>query len=84
MPTIYSTLTTDVDIDVEEFLTECSEKEIQQVIKYLKRNDYIAHDESATNTSALDVIYNKSIALTHQEEELINKIANRLDPSFIC
>ena len=74
MPTIYSKLTTDVDIDVEEFLMKCSEKEIQQIIKYLKRNDYIASDESATNTSALDVIYNKSIALTHQEEELINKI----------
>ena len=78
---------TDVDIDVDDFLEECSEREIEEVIKWLNYNDYLSHssiNERSKNLmdlewdKAIDKLHSNRIQLTPSEEEFIKTIANRL------
>jgi hypothetical protein len=79
---------TDVDVfvDVEEFYEACSEKEIEELIKLLCRDNYLEHfheDEDKDNMldkeyhSALDKLYGNRVNLTLEEEETIRKIASK-------
>ena len=78
---------TDVDIDVDDFLEECSEYEIEEVIKWLNHNDYLSHsaiNERSKNLmdlewdKAIDKLHSNRIQLTPSEEEFIKTISNRL------
>jgi hypothetical protein len=77
-------------IDVDEFLSECSSKEIEELIEALIEDGHIhkssVHRESeSTNVSvgesffqdALDKLYNKWNVLSNEEEQLILNIAKR-------
>ena len=79
MPTFY---TEDLDIDVDEFLVECSSREIKEVIDWLKRNDYLAEEIANSNTRTaedeifadmvLQIIDKKFVMTTEDELALIN------------
>jgi hypothetical protein len=78
---------TDVEVDVDDFLEECSEREIEEVIKWLNYNDYLrASSINERSKNLMDIEWDKTIEklhsnriqLTPSEEEFIKTIANRL------
>jgi hypothetical protein len=78
---------TDVDVDVDDFLEECNEHEIEEVIKWLNYNDYLRTstiNERSKNLmdlewdKAIEKLHSNRIQLTPSEEEFIKTIANRL------
>lgn len=91
MPTFYQD--TDLDIEVEDFLDECSPSEIQEVIDYLEYNDLMpipnCRNKMSSNNiygiSASESIYESEInklhnnwnRLTKEEEELILSITKK-------
>lgn len=78
-----------VDVDVDEFLEDCSEKDIKDVIEWLKDNEYLEDingnipGSSPDNTmditykNALSKLYNKRINLSLEEEQFILNLANK-------
>ena len=88
MPTIYTYVDAevDVDIDVIEFVDSCSEKEMKELINYLTKEDYItglAKDES--NMTSGEIEFNNQISLlsdkyyqmTKEETDLIESLYNK-------
>jgi hypothetical protein len=75
----------DVDIDVDEFLDDCSEKDIKNVIEWLKDSDYLDNipDSSTDNImditykNALNKLYTKRVNLSLEEEEFLINLANK-------
>ena len=65
----------EVDIDVEDFLDECSETEIEEVIEWLKNNNYKINIEEDTNEDLIKLM--NVISLTVEDEILLNNIANK-------
>ena len=82
MPTFYAE---DLDIDVDEFLDACSDKEINQVIEWLREEEHISNYSIAETDSINDSIFNDAvikiqnhrISLSREEEEFILNIAKR-------
>lgn len=82
MPTFYAE---DLDIDVDEFLDACNDKEINQVIEWLREEEYISNYSIAEIDSINDSIFNDAvikiqnhrISLSREEEEFILNIAKR-------
>lgn len=79
-----------IDISIDDFLNASSENDIKQIIKKLVEDRWIKEsaieldvnsvrsvDEEKYEAS-LDKLHGKWNMLTTQEEDLINKIANRL------
>jgi hypothetical protein len=77
-----------IDISPSEFVDACSDGEINQLIEILIEDGYIDHkiiinnsnktpDEQLFGQSLAKLIENKH-RLTNAEEEVINKISNRL------
>lgn len=76
-----------VDIEVEDFLDECDEKDIQKVIEYLKDEGYLNEKYylSSPNKSFLDeeweniinILNESRYKLTIEEEEIIKKIVKK-------
>lgn len=77
----------DINIDVDEFLDECSDKEINKVIKWLSENDY----SIPTAASSLKLTFDEEmfiknlykiqinlIRVTPEQIEVINQIAKSL------
>jgi len=90
MPTI--NVYTDVDVDVDEFMNECSSYEIEEVIKWLDNanelDEYVSNDECIQLPDVHtinDEIYNKAIlrlmhnrlGLTIDEEEFLLKLSQK-------
>ena len=78
----------DVDVDVNEFLWDCSEEEIEDVIEWLKDNDYLEDNTlvvGETTDNMLDKIYkealnklsDKRINLSLEEEQFLINLANK-------
>lgn len=80
-----------IDIDIEDVLDDCSSWEIDYVINWLKRNDYIKNnyvisdDEYECDNimdiefkTAIDKIRNKRLNISLEDEALIKQIANKL------
>lgn len=79
----------DVDIDVDEFLDDCSERDIKNVIEWLRDNDYLGDNNASisgsstdnimemTYKNALNKLYNKRVNLSLEEEEFLIKLANK-------
>ncbi len=86
MPTFYAE---DIDIDADEFISACNDREKEELIDaliatgYLKRDcredfkDYNYSVSEAHFVEAIDKLRNKWNMITSEEEELILKIANR-------
>jgi hypothetical protein len=85
MPTFYSE---EIDIEPDDFLNACNSYEIKELIKaliedghindpYVKRKDNVSINEESFN-ECLDKIANNYLQLTHEEEQLIRDIAQRL------
>jgi hypothetical protein len=76
-----------IDINIVDVLNDCDRWEIDQVIYWLRDNDYlddlVVPDDNADTIqdiefkSALSKIVNKRRNLTIAEEEFIKSIANR-------
>lgn len=78
----------DVDIEVDEFLNSCDSREINEVITWLKEEDYLSNKyEIAVSEKEslpvqmfmenLDKIAQNYYQLTNEEQELIEKIAKQ-------
>lgn len=82
---LYNVDVSDIDIDVEDFLYECSERDIQQIINYLKEENYLKQDDIIQTGSlgdekfieSLDKLKNKRLNLTLEEEQMIIDLANK-------
>ena len=82
MPTFYAE---DLDIDVDEFLDACNDKEINQIIEWLREEEYISNYRKTETESINDSIFNDAvikiqnhrISLSREEEEFILNIAKR-------
>jgi len=75
MAEISVNIDTEVDIDVEDFLDECSSSEIDEVIEWLAENDYKLNINDDTNKDLIKLI--NVILLTVEDEILLNNIANK-------
>ena len=75
----------ELDIDVENFIESCSNKEIEDMIEILIDSGYVEKIKSINNRSMLDNIWNENISklldlrlrITPKEEEKILKIINK-------
>ena len=75
----------DVNISVNDFLSECDSNDINDVINWLKCNGELKDNETYQANSIsqemfyeqLDKIYNNYYQLTNEEQTLIEKIAKR-------
>jgi hypothetical protein len=80
----------DFDVDVDDFLDECSESDIRDIIDYLIENDYISseHKHSFKNDSnicaaesmfedEISKLHNNWNRLTAEEEQTILNITKR-------
>lgn len=78
---------TEIDIDVDEFLTECSRSEIKSLIKYLQEDGWLVK-ENVTTEGSINILDEEWLTVTNklntlrlrlslEEEESIKKIVNR-------
>jgi hypothetical protein len=77
-----------LDIDIEDVLNDCSSWEIDQVIEWLKDNDYLENKYITPDDNdnildiefktTLDKIRDKRLNITLEDEEIIKQIANKL------
>jgi hypothetical protein len=84
MPSFYTDA--EVDVDVQEFLEACNDREITEIIEFLEENDYISSKQNSDGKYSvnelelhenLDAIYGKYGSLTKEEEQIIATIAKR-------
>jgi hypothetical protein len=82
----YTEVEVDIDIEVSDFIDECSDREIQRMIKILRKEGYLSPDEGMPGEdnlldieykNALDKLYNRRIYLTLEEEQFIKQLANK-------
>jgi len=75
----------DVNISVNDFLSECDGHEINDIINWLKRNNHLDEIYSSESNSiphelfleTVDKIAQNYYQLTNEEQTLIEKIAKR-------
>ena len=89
MPRFYQEVEAEVDIDVEDFVYECSDKEIEKLIKYLieegklpKTLDTYTKSQNLTYTEimwyeTIEKIRNNRLSISQEEIELIENITKR-------
>ena len=75
MPEILVETTVDieeyVDVDIESILDDCSEKEIEKVIKWLKEGEYL---------SSADIVMPSDM---HYNEEMFHKNVSKLQELYL-
>lgn len=85
MPQFSKDVETEIDLSIDEFLEECSERDIQEFIDTLKatkrwfilnlnKTDSIPETEF---NNILIKIYTNRLQLTPEEDEMLKKIASR-------
>ena len=76
-----------VDVDVWDFMSELSEREIKEVVEYLRDNEEEAYSFGISSKLSFDdqqlvnslmLIKENLIQLTEEEQFIINNIAKRL------
>ena len=87
MPNILVPVDTEIDVDVnvKDFLEDCSDYEIDEIIQWLKNKNYLKGSSIIDQVSvaesefieALDKIYTKWNVLSTEETELIINISKR-------
>lgn len=75
--------TQELDIDIDDFLNECTDREIEEVIESLVKRGYLKPKSSTkmTKTDFLDMlikIENNRHQLTNEDEESIVNIFNKI------
>lgn len=81
--------TDDIDVEVDDFMEECSKSEIEEVIQWLKDCDYVTdNDIINVNTSPLDNEYMSMISklndplsgvrLSNEDLEILKQITDKL------
>ena len=79
MPTFY---TENIDIEVEEFLEDCTPREIKDVIQWLKDNDEYAGDDQFIQDDMFDAalinLMGKRFQLTTEQENIIMNISKNI------
>ena len=87
MPTFTDWIETEaeMDVSVDEFISECSTRDIEQLVEILREDGYITAKDLLTDSlpdtelsQALTKIAQFRNVLTVEEEELIKKIGNRV------
>jgi hypothetical protein len=86
MPRFYQEVDAEIDIEADEFLSYCSGREIERVIKWLSKNGHITGLHIGGRISNLEqehIDYCNKLAssfhrLTNEECETLHKISNRL------
>jgi hypothetical protein len=83
MPSFYA----DVEVEVDEFVDNCSKREIEELVKYLHKEGHLNEDKIPTEdmnlldqewAEVLDKLSGRNrLQLSNEEEEIIKKIANR-------
>lgn len=89
MPTFYQDVEAEVDIDVEEFVDQCSGREIEKLIRYLVEEGSLSKTPTTytqtQNLSLNDALWYETIekirsnrlTLTDEEIDIIENIAKR-------
>ena len=84
MPEISAYVNVDVEVDIDEFLSSCTEREIQKLIDYLIEDGYIKNNNpKLKNLIELEweqTIYNlleKRLSISNEDEETIKKISKK-------
>lgn len=75
----------EVNVDYDDFLEACSEKEIEKIAKWLEKNDYLLNSKKVSSNTQ-DEIWDRSISklignrwkLSKEDEETIKKIVNNI------
>ena len=81
----------DVDVSPDEFVYACSKREIKELIdtlieeNHIVKNDVVAYRTQRSGPNPLDIIFDNNLDaisrnrlyLTLEEEEMINKLAER-------
>ena len=82
-----SWITLDVDIDIDEFLSNCSSKDIEYIIKCLIEDGHLDKREVEKNKNSpqetewdnyINKLKHGKYQLTVEEEQLILKICNKI------
>ena len=87
MATIYTTVDVDVDIEIDEFVDSCSEKDLHMLIRYLQEAGYLdksnIRDESKMTSNEIEfrdkmsLLSDKFYQMTIEEAELIENLYNK-------
>ena len=89
MPKFYEMVEVEAEVwvDVEEFVNECSDKEIKKLIKILAEDGHISKAEiNSTNQNVSDEMWSEKIVkilngrlmLSQEDIEIIEKISQKL------
>jgi len=89
MPTFYQN---DFDIEVDDFLNNCDNEEINEIISYLRENDYLTNglnsyiasiDDSGLNllehewNTLISFISDSRLSISNEDEDIIRTIAKK-------
>lgn len=89
MPNILVNVDTEIDVDVEvnDFLEDCDNSEIEEIVNWLQNNGYLRETSVDKSTevcateaefmNALDKLYTKWNMLSKEEEQTILNLAKR-------
>ena len=87
MASIYTTVDVDVDIEIDEFVDSCSERDLQMLIRYLQEAGYLdksnIRDESKMTSNEIEfrdkmsLLSDKFYQMTIEEAELIENLYNK-------
>jgi hypothetical protein len=87
MATIYTTVDVDVDIEIDEFVDSCSERDLQMLIRYLQEEGYLGKfnikDESKMTGNEIEfrdkmsLLSDKFYQMTIEELEFIETLYNK-------
>jgi hypothetical protein len=84
MATIYTTVDVDVDIEIDEFVDSCSERELQMLVRYLQEVGYLdksnIRDESKMTSNEIEfrdkmsLLSDKFYQMTIEDAEILEKL----------
>ena len=87
MPTIYSNVDVDVDIEIDEFVDSCSERDIKSLIRYLAETGHLSKfkvlDESRMTAGEIEfneqliVLSEKYYQMSVEEIKTIESLYNK-------
>ena len=84
MVTIYTTVDVDVDIEIDEFVDSCSERELKMLVRYLQEVGYLdksnIRDESKMTSNEIEfrdkmsLLSDKFYQMTIEDAEILEKL----------
>jgi replication initiation and membrane attachment protein DnaB len=75
----FETTPDEIEVDVDDFLSACSDSEIKELVQALKDDGHLDEgDDSNDFDIALRKLAGNSWRLTKEDEETILKIANKI------